>query len=124
MGIASWFNVEPEVTQEQLDQEFDLETTVGGGRVGGHNDMSSMWNFEVTHSQRAAAALLMGVYGREAQADEVLIQLALADRLTDEQVAQMDRELRPIGMRERFGLGGNYGPPITDTLLSSASLDT
>ena len=66
-----------------------------------------MWSFSATSSQRAGAALIMGVYGEDKACDENLIRKALGNELTHEEIGELEL-LRPIGEAQRFGPGGRF----------------
>lgn len=67
-----------------------------------------LWSFPVTRSQRVASAALLGVYGREAEADEDLIQRGLRDELSDTEIMELESR-RPDGVAYRFGPDGRFG---------------
>lgn len=69
---------------------------------------SDLWRSDVTRSQRAGSSAILGVYGKAIQQDADLISRALANGLTDVEIAELDA-LRPIGEAERFGKDGKFG---------------
>jgi len=74
-----------------------------------HSDCKK-WDFDVTHSQQVACSALMGVYGKDAQADFERIDRGLANQLTQEEIDALEQK-RPEGYAYRFGPGGRFEIP-------------
>ena len=96
-------------TDVELETELEREAIVSSD-LGDKADgvPCELWNFKVSHSQRVGAAALLGVYGKDVQADESFIKRALADELTAQQIAEVEAK-RPQGELERFGQSGKFG---------------
>ncbi len=66
----------------------------------------SMWK-PTTHSQRVAAAALLGVYGEGPSRDEDLVRRGLNNELSDNEIEDLEK-LRPEGQIYRYGPGGRF----------------
>lgn len=99
----------PSSSDDQWDAELERERALSADLGSTSSGIPcEIWDHDVTMSQRVGTAAVMGVYGKEIQADEELIARALRNELSPEEIESLE-SLRDESVAERFGPGGDFG---------------